>query len=83
MTDTLPGDTRPRSLRALRFLQTKYGRDSAKFRTAWKFFKAGYDAALDDFLDATGEQENSNWHNETPALQTFRQKLGLRRQLRL
>lgn len=81
MAVALPGDTRPTSLRALIRLRNKYGRDSMEFRVAWKFFKAGYHAALQDFLDATGERENPNWYNEEPTLEAFKPSLGLRRRI--
>jgi hypothetical protein len=70
-------------MRLLVRLQAKYGRTSAEFRTAWKFFKAGYAAALDDFLDATTPgHENHHWYNDEPTLQAVRRKLGLRRSTR-
>lgn len=83
MTQALPGDTRPRSMRVVAQLQVKYGRKSAQVDTAWKFFKAGYNAALDDFLDATTlGHENDNWYNDQPTLQAMRRQLGLRRSKR-
>lgn len=83
MAQGIPGDTRTRSMRLLARVEVKYGRTSAEFRKAWKFFKAGYDAALDDFLDATTPgQENVNWYNDEPTLQAVRRKFGLRRSKR-
>ena len=80
MAKALPGDSRPRSLNAVARLQDKYGRKSEEVEIAWKFFKAGYDSALHDFLDATTPgQENENWYNDEPTLQAMRRQLGLRR----
>ena len=79
MARALPGDSRPRSLTAVARLQNKYGRKSEEVEMAYKFFKAGYYSALDDFLDATTSgQENENWYNEEPTLQAMRRQLGLR-----
>jgi hypothetical protein len=64
-------------------LQAKYGRKCPQVDTAWKFFKAGYDAAVGDFLDATTPgQENEQWYNDEPTLQKMRRQLGLRRSKR-
>lgn len=83
MIQEIPGDTRNRSMRLLARVEEKYGRTSGEFREALKFFKAGYDAALDDFLEATTlGQENINWYNDAPTLQAVRRKFGLRRSKR-
>jgi hypothetical protein len=80
MTQAFPGNTRPRSMRLIARLIEKHGLESAEVRTAWKFFRAGYDAALDDFLDATTpSQQNDNWYNDEPTLKAVRRKLRIGR----
>ena len=83
MEKSCPGDTRPKSIRLLKRLHVEYGSRSKEFRTAWRFFKAGYDAAMDDFIEATTVgSENANWYNEEPTLQVVRKELGIRRSRR-
>jgi len=83
MARALPGDTRPRSKGLISRLIEEYGIESGEVRKAWKLFKAGYHAAVDDFLDATTPgQENNNWYNDEPTLQVVRRRLGLRRSRR-
>lgn len=76
---TEPGDTRPLSFVLMKKLQNKYGPTSAEVKLAWKFFKAGYDGAVDDFMEATEPtSKNENWYNEEPTLKKMRKQLGLR-----